>query len=145
MVEQTSYMFVTGPDVVKTVTNESVTKEDLGGSQVHTTLSSVAHGAWSNDVEALRGLRKLYDYLPLSNDRHTLPVKEDSIDPPCRLVPSLERLVPDDPNTPYDMKDIIRETVDDHEMFEIMEHMAKHIVTAFCRMEGRTADAGGLP
>ena len=119
MVEKTSYMFVTGPEVVKTVTNETVTKEDLGGSKVHTSKSGVAHGDFENDVAALRAMRRLLDYLPSSNDKSTLPIKE-ATDPPDRLVPEVDRLVPDDPNTAYDMKDVIRRIVDHGEIFEIM-------------------------
>lgn len=119
MVEDTSYMFVTGPEVVKTVTNETVTKEELGGSKVHTSKSGVAHGDFANDVSALRAMRRLLDFLPSSNDKASLPIKE-ATDPADRLVPEVERLVPDDPNTPYDMKDVIRTVVDHGDIFEIM-------------------------
>lgn len=119
MVEESSYMFVTGPEVVKTVTNEEVTKEDLGGSKVHTSKSGVAHGEFPNDVAALRAMRRLLDFLPSSNDKSTLPVNECT-DPADRLVPQVGRLVPDDPNTPYDMKDVIRQIVDHGDLFEIM-------------------------
>ena len=107
MVESTSYMFVTGPDVVKSVTNEDVTKETLGGSKVHTEKSGVAHGSFVNDIAAMKAMRRFVDFLPSSNDKSTLPIKETT-DPPDRLVPELNRLVPDDPNTPYNMKDIVR-------------------------------------
>eukprot|EP00529_Nitzschia_sp_RCC80_P018992 CAMPEP_0113471552 /NCGR_PEP_ID=MMETSP0014_2-20120614/17035_1 /TAXON_ID=2857 /ORGANISM="Nitzschia sp." /LENGTH=505 /DNA_ID=CAMNT_0000364187 /DNA_START=404 /DNA_END=1921 /DNA_ORIENTATION=- /assembly_acc=CAM_ASM_000159 len=137
MVENTSYMFVTGPEVVKTVTNEDVTKEDLGGSKVHTSKSGVAHGDFDNDVAALRAMRRLLDFLPSSNDKSTLPVKE-ATDPPDRLVPQLERLVPDDPNTPYDMRQVIQQIVDHGDLFEIQPDMAQNIVTGFARMEGHT-------
>ena len=142
MVDQTSYMFVTGPEVVKTVTNEDVTKEELGGSGVHSTKSGVAHDSFPNDVSAIRAMRVLLDYLPSSNDASTLPVKE-CYDPVDRLVPSLENLVPDDANMPYDMKDIIREVVDYGDMFEIMPDHAKNIVTAFARMNGQTVGIVG--
>ena len=119
MVENTSYMFVTGPEVVKTVTNETVTKEDLGGATVHTEKSGVAHRSFPNDVAALRALRRFVDFLPTSNDRSTLPVKDNTsnndsyyADPPDRSVPGLERLVPLDTNVPYDMKDVVRQVVD---------------------------------
>ena len=135
-------MFVTGPEVVKTVTNEDVTKEELGGAVTHTTKSGVAHDAYPNDVAALRAMRRLLDFLPSSNDKSTLPVKEVT-DPPDRLVPEVGRLVPDDPNTPYDMKDVIRRVVDHGDMFEIMPDMAQNIVTAFARMEGRTVGVIG--
>jgi propionyl-CoA carboxylase beta chain len=127
---------------VQTVTNETVTKEDLGGARVHTTKSGVAHGSFPNDVEAIRAMRRLVDFLPGSNDKSTMPVKVPT-DRADRMVPALERLVPDDPNTPYDMKDVIRETVDNGDMFEIMPNMAQNIVTAFCRMEGHTVGVIG--
>jgi len=137
MVDNTSNMFVTGPDVVKTVTNEEVTMEELGGATPHTTKSGVAHGSFQNDVAALRAIRRLIEFLPSSNDKSTLPVK-DCTDPVNRLVPSLDRLVPDDPNTPYDMKHVIRQCVDDGEIFEIQPEMAQNIVTAFARFAGQT-------
>jgi propionyl-CoA carboxylase beta chain len=142
MVDQSSYMFVTGPDVVKTVTNEDVTKDELGGAVTHTTKSGVAHGSFPNDVVALRAMRKLLEFLPQSNDKSTLPVKECT-DPFDRLVPSLDNLVPDDPNTPYDMRQVIRECVDNGEIFEIQPDMAENIVTAFARFEGRTVGVIG--
>lgn len=143
MVENTSYMFVTGPEVVKTVTNEEVSKEELGGSSVHAGgKSGVAHGSYPNDVAALRAMRTLLDYLPSSNDPSTLPVRPVT-DDPNRSVPALDQIVPDDPNMPYDMKDIIREVLDDGSMFEIMPENAKNIVTAFGRMEGRTVGIVG--
>lgn len=142
MVEQTSYMFVTGPEVVKTVTNEDVTKEELGGAGTHTSISGVAHDAFPNDVAALRAMRRLLDFLPSSHDKSTLPVKEVT-DPPGRLVPEIGRLVPDDPNTPYDMKDVVRRIVDHGDLFEIQPDMAQNIVTAFARMEGRTVGVIG--
>ena len=103
MVEHTSYMFVTGPEVVKTVTGEEVSKENLGGASVHTARSGVAHDSYPNDVAAIRAMRRLLEFLPSSNDKTTLPVKCTD-DPSTRKVPAVERLVPDDPNTPYDMK-----------------------------------------
>jgi propionyl-CoA carboxylase beta chain len=135
MVEDSSYMFVTGPDVVKTVTNETVTMEDLGGASVHTSISGVAHNSFPNDVAALRAMRRLLDFLPSSNDKSTMPIKPES-DPVNRRVPALERLVPDDPNSAYDMKDVIRELVDNGDMFEIMPNMSQNIVTGFARMGG---------
>jgi propionyl-CoA carboxylase beta chain len=127
---------------VKTVTNEDVTKEDLGGSKVHVSKSGVAHGDFENDVAAMRAMRRLLDFLPSSNDKATLPVKKVT-DSPDRLVPQVERLVPDDPNTPYDMKDVIRQIVDNGDLFEIMPDMAKNIVIGFARMEGHTVGVIG--
>lgn len=143
MVDQTSYMFVTGPEVVKTVTNETVTKEGLGGASVHARgKSGVAHGSYPNDVAAMRAMRTLLDYLPSSNDPLTLPVRRIT-DNPSRIVPSLDQLVPDDPNMPYDMKDIVREVLDHGTLFEIQPEYAKNIVTGFGRMEGRTVGVVG--
>jgi propionyl-CoA carboxylase beta chain len=136
MVRDTSYMFVTGPDVVKTVTNETVTAEQLGGAQVHTTRSSIADRAYDNDVEALLQTRRLIDFLPSSN---TDPVPEwPSFDDAERLDESLDTLVPDNPNKPYDIKELIEKTVDEGDFFEIQEAHAKNIVTGFGRIEGRT-------
>lgn len=142
MVQNTSYMFVTGPEVVKTVTNEDVNKEDLGGASVHTAKSGVAHGSAPNDVAILRSMRRLLDFLPSSNDKSTLPSKEIT-DPGDRLLPALDHLVPDDPNTPYDMRDVIRQVVDHGDLFEIMPDSAQNIVTAFARMEGETVGVIG--
>ncbi|MBB5754209.1 acyl-CoA carboxylase subunit beta [Prosthecomicrobium pneumaticum] len=136
MVRDTSYMFVTGPDVVKTVTNESVTAEELGGAKVHTTRSSIADGAFDDDVEALIEMRRLIDFLP-ANNRAPLPEIE-SVDPADRAEPSLDTLVPDNPNKPYDVKELIGKTVDEGDFFEIQAAFARNIVTGFGRMEGRT-------
>src|SRR5918997_957775 len=135
MVEVTSYMFVTGPDVVKTVTNETVTADELGGAGVHTTRSSVADGAYANDVEALLQIRRLMDFLPANN---TAGVPQwPSEDDPNRVEMSLDTLVPDNPNKPYDMKELILKVVDEGDFFEIQPAYAKNIVTGFGRMEGR--------
>jgi propionyl-CoA carboxylase beta chain len=136
MVRDTSYMFVTGPDVVKTVTNETVTPEELGGASVHTVKSSIADGAFDNDVEALLEMRRLFDFLPLSN-RAPLPEIETS-DPSDRLEPSLDTLIPDAATKPYDIKELILKVVDEGAFFEIQEAHAKNIVTGFGRVEGRT-------
>ena len=136
MVKGTSYMFVTGPDVVKTVTNETVTAEELGGSSVHTTKSSIADKAFENDVEALLQMRRLIDFLPSSN---VAPVPEiPSSDPPDRLEMSLDTLVPANPNQPYDMKELILKVVDNGDFFEIQEAFARNIIVGFGRIEGRT-------
>ena len=136
MVKGTSYMFVTGPDVVKTVTNETVTPEELGGASVHTVKSSIADGAFDNDVEALLGIRRLFDFLPLSN-QSPLPEIETS-DPWDRAEPSLDTLIPDAANKPYDIKELIQKTLDEGAFFEIQAAHAKNIVTGFGRIEGRT-------
>jgi propionyl-CoA carboxylase beta chain len=136
MVKDTSYMFVTGPDVVKTVTNETVTAEELGGARVHTTKSSIADRAYENDVEALLQMRRLMDFLPSNNKSGVpeLPTK-DSAD---RAEASLDALVPDNPNKPYDIKELILKVADEGDFFEIQEAFARNIVTGFARMEGRT-------
>jgi propionyl-CoA carboxylase beta chain len=136
MVEGTSYMFVTGPDVVKTVTNETVTADELGGAKVHTTKSAVADGAYANDVEALLQIRRLMDFLP-ANNMAGVP-EWPGMDDPNRVEPSLDTLVPDNPNKPYDMKELILKVVDEADFFEIQAAYAKNIVTGFGRMEGRT-------
>jgi len=136
MVKDRSYMFVTGPDVVRTVTNESVTAEELGGASVHTVRSSIADRAYENDVECLLQMRRLMDFLPSSNlagvpamptrDRHD------------RVEPSLDTLVPDNPNKPYDMKELILKVADEGDFFEIQEKFAQNILTGFGRIEGGT-------
>src|SRR6516225_1414031 len=136
MVKDTSYMFVTGPDVVKTVTNETVTAEELGGARVHTTKSSIADRAYENDVETLLQMRRLMDFLPANNRSGVpeLPTKDAAE----RAEPSLDTLVPDHPNKPYDVKELILKVVDEGDFFEIQEAFARNIVTGFARMEGRT-------
>jgi propionyl-CoA carboxylase beta chain len=136
MVRDRSYMFVTGPDVVKTVTNETVTSEELGGAKVHTTKSSVADGAYDNDVEALLQVRRLIDFLP-ANNMDGVP-ELPSFDDPARVDESLDTLIPDNPNKPYDMKELILKVVDEADFFEIQEAYAKNIITGFGRIEGRT-------
>ena len=136
MVKDSSYMFVTGPDVVKTVTNEVVTAEELGGAGTHTKKSSVADGAFENDVEALAEVRRLVDFLP-QNNRSKAPVRP-FFDKPDRLDASLDTLVPDNPNTPYDMKELILKLADEGDFYEIQEDFAKNIVTGFIRLEGQT-------
>jgi propionyl-CoA carboxylase beta subunit len=136
MVRDRSYMFVTGPDVVKTVTNEIVTAEELGGAKVHTTKSSIADGAYDNDVEALLQIRRLMDFLPLNNLEGVPEIP--SFDDPERNDESLDTLVPDNPNKPYDIKELILKVVDEGDFFEIQEAYARNIVTGFARIEGRT-------
>jgi propionyl-CoA carboxylase beta chain len=134
MVKDTSYMFVTGPDVVKTVTNETVSAEDLGGARVHAGKSGVADGAFENDLEAMTQVRRLVDFLPLSN-REKPPVRA-TFDDPERDEPSLDTLIPTNPNKPYDMKELILKTVDEADFFEIGKDFAKNIITGFARMDG---------
>ncbi len=134
MVKDSSYMFVTGPEVVKTVTNEIVTAEELGGASTHTQRSGVADLAFENDVEALSEIRRLLGFLPLNN-RERPPVRPTE-DPAEREEASLDTLVPDNPNKPYDMKELISKVVDEAEFFEIAPEFAKNIVTGFARIEG---------
>ncbi len=136
MVKDTSYMFVTGPDVVKTVTNEVVTSEELGGASTHTKKSSVADGAFENDVEALAEVRRLVDFLPLNNRQK--PPKRPFFDEPGRIEASLDTLVPNNPNSPYDMKELILKVADEADFYEIQEDFAKNIITGFIRLEGQT-------
>jgi propionyl-CoA carboxylase beta chain len=136
MVKDTSYMFVTGPDVVKTVTNEVVTAEQLGGASTHTKKSSVADGAFENDVEALAEVRRLFDFLPLNN-RQKPPVRP-FFDHVNRMDASLDTLIPDNANTPYDMKELVHKLADEGDFYEIQQEYAKNILTGFIRMEGST-------
>jgi len=136
MVKDSSYMFVTGPDVVKTVTNEIVTAEELGGASTHTKKSSVADGAFENDLEALAEIRRLMDFLPLNN-REKAPVRP-FFDDPNRIELSLDTLIPENPNTPYDMKELIVKVADESDFYEIQEDFAKNIIVGFIRLEGQT-------
>ena len=136
MVKDTSYMFVTGPDVVKTVTNEIVTAEELGGASTHTKKSSVADGAFENDVEALAEVRRLVDFLPLNN-REKAPTRP-FFDDVARMEESLDTLIPDNPNMPYDMKELILKVADEGDFFEIQKDFAGNIITGFIRLEGQT-------
>lgn len=136
MVRGTSYMFVTGPDVVKTVTNETVTAESLGGASVHTTKSSIADGAYDNDVEALLQMRRLVDLLPASNTAEIPEIECHQSVTDHDL--SLDRLIPDNANKPYDIKELILKVADEGDFFEIQQNFAKNIVTGFGRVEGRT-------
>ena len=136
MVKDSSYMFVTGPDVVKTVTHENVTHEELGGAVTHTSKSGVADLAFENDVEALLELRRFIDFLPASN-REAPPLRPTS-DPADRAEFSLDTLVPSDPTKPYDMKELIVKIADDGDFFELQPNYAANIITGFVRMEGST-------
>ncbi|CAO3360160.1 acyl-CoA carboxylase subunit beta [Azospirillum sp. 11R-A] len=136
MVKDSSYMFVTGPDVVKTVTHEVVTAEELGGAVTHSTKSGVADLAFENDVEALLQLRRFVDFLPSSN-REKAPVRPCA-DPLDREDFSLDTLVPENPNKPYDMKELILKIVDEGDFFELQPEYAKNILIGFARMNGST-------
>jgi len=136
MVRDSSYMFLTGPDVLKTVTNEIVTAEELGGAKTHTTKSSVADGAYENDMQALSEIRRLFDFLPLNN-RSGVPVRK-FYDTHDREDTSLDTLVPDNPNLPYDMKELVTKIADEGDFFEIQEDFAKNILCGFIRLEGQT-------
>ena len=136
MVEGTSHMFITGPEVIKTVTHEDVSKEKLGGAETHNSISGVAHFLAHDDAECLRLIRELVSYIPSNNlDGPRSRVSDDPID---RADPALDSLVPADPQMPYDIKDIIHRVVDSGEFFEIHEHWAKNIVIGFARMDGKS-------
>ncbi|GFR30244.1 propionyl-CoA carboxylase beta chain, mitochondrial [Trichonephila clavata] len=141
MVKDTSYLFITGPEVVKAVTNEDVTQEELGGAKTHTTLSGVAHNAFENDVDALLNLRKFYNFLPLSSTDPP-PIRECD-DPWDRNVQSLETVIPLETTAGYNMLDVILEIVDERDFFEIMPNYAKNITIGFARMNGRTVGMVG--
>ncbi|PVD32696.1 hypothetical protein C0Q70_08141 [Pomacea canaliculata] len=141
MVKDTSYLFITGPDVVKSVTNEDVTQEELGGAKTHTTMSGVAHKAFQNDVDALLQLREFFNFLPLSNQDPS-PVRKCD-DPWDRSVPGLDTVVPLETTSAYDMKDIVLGIVDNQEFFEIMPNYARNIIIGFARMDGRTVGIVG--
>ncbi len=136
MVENSSYMFVTGPDVVKTVTHETVTQEELGGASVHAAKSGVAHLSFSNDIDALLQTRRLINFLPLSNKTQTpiIPT-EDNAD---RVDVSLNTLVPENPNQPYDMKELVEKILDENDFFEIQKNYAQNIIIGFGRLQGES-------
>jgi propionyl-CoA carboxylase beta chain len=136
MIDNSSYMFVTGPDVVKTVTNEDITKEDLGGSKVHASKTGVSDGSFSDDVTALTQIRTLMSFLPLSNtDAVPCVPTHDKVD---RMDDSLNDLVPSNPNMAYNMQDLIKKIVDEGEFFEIKKQYAKNIIVGFGRIGGKT-------
>ncbi|XP_074040600.1 propionyl-CoA carboxylase beta chain, mitochondrial [Leptinotarsa decemlineata] len=141
MVEDTSYLFITGPDVVKSVTNEDVSQQELGGAKTHTTISGVAHNSFNNDVDALLQLRNFMGFLPQSN-KFPAPIRE--CNDPCNLdVPSLDTIIPSSTTTPYDMLDVVLSIVDERDFFEIMPKYAKNIITGFARMNGKTVGIVG--
>jgi propionyl-CoA carboxylase beta chain len=136
MTRNSSYMFVTGPDVIKTVTHEEVTKQELGGAMTHNEKSGVAHFVSRDDAECLAMIRELFSYLPSNNFED--PPRRSSNDPWDRASTVLNALVPEDPQKPYDIKDAIHEIVDEAEFFEVHEHFAKNLVVGFARLEGRS-------
>jgi len=135
MVKDTSYMFITGPDVIKAVTHEEVTKDDLGGARAHSQKSGVAHFTFDTEEATLKAVRELISYLPLNNadDPPSIPSSDD----PTRRDDVLKTIVPDNPNKPYDMKDVIRAVVDDRHFFEVSQHFAENMVVGFARLNGR--------
>ncbi|WIA08065.1 hypothetical protein OEZ85_007531 [Tetradesmus obliquus] len=136
MVRNSSYMFLTGPDVVKSVTMEEVTQEELGGAEVHTTRSGVAQGAWDNELELLSAVRELVTYLPLNNrDKPPLYPSSDPDDRPC---PTLDRIIPENAEVPYDMRDVLAEVVDDRYVFEMIPDFARNVISGFARLGGET-------
>ncbi|MGH9757370.1 MAG: acyl-CoA carboxylase subunit beta, partial [Candidatus Acidiferrales bacterium] len=135
MTRDTSYMFVTGPDVIKTVTHEEVSKHELGGAMTHNATSGVAHFVSRDDAECLAMIRELFSYLPSNNLED--PPRRDASDPWDRAHPALNALVPEDPFKPYDIKDAIHAIADDGEFFEVHEHFAKNLVVGFARLDGR--------
>jgi propionyl-CoA carboxylase beta chain len=136
MVRDTSYMFVTGPDVVKTVTNEVVTAEELGGASVHTAKSGVADGSFENDVDCLLQMRRLMDFLPSNFEAG--PPSWPTFDDIDAIDESLDTLIPDNPNKPYDIKELITKVVDEGDFFELSAAYAKNIVIGFGRVAGST-------
>uniref|UniRef100_A0A8D8W3C2 Propionyl-CoA carboxylase beta chain, mitochondrial n=1 Tax=Cacopsylla melanoneura TaxID=428564 RepID=A0A8D8W3C2_9HEMI len=134
MVEHSSYLFITGPDVIKSVTNEDITQEDLGGAKTHTSVSGVAHNAFSNDIEAIQNVRHLLGFLPGSNKQKP-PIRR-CYEPSTVDVPVLDNIVPYDTTTPYDMHQIIYNVIDEREFFEIQPKYAKNIIVGFARING---------
>lgn len=134
MVHGSSYMFITGPDVVKTVTGETIDKEKLGGASMHSKISGVADMAFANDIEALLETRRFFNFLPLSN-RHSLPTRQTT-DPGDRVDMSLSTLVPQNPNKPYDMRQLIERIIDEGDFFELQPDFAQNLVIGFAYMEG---------
>ncbi|MCX7834444.1 MAG: acyl-CoA carboxylase subunit beta [bacterium] len=136
MVKHTSYMFVTGPKVVKTVTHEDVSSEELGGAETHATKSGVAHFAANNEIEAMEMIKKLLSYIP-SNNREDPPTVTCN-DPITREEPALDTIIPENPNKPYDMRDVINLIVDKDSFFEVHELFAPNIIVGFARLEGKS-------
>jgi propionyl-CoA carboxylase beta chain len=139
MVKDTSYMFITGPDVIKTVTHEEVTKEELGGAVTHNSISGVAHFAADSDEHALRIVRELFSFIPANNLED--PPRVDASDPHDRIEPKLNELVPEASNQPYDIRDVINAVVDDGYFFEVQQMFAPNICVGFARLGGRSVPA----
>jgi len=136
MAKNSSYMFVTGPDVIRAVTHEEVTMEDLGGAMTHNAKSGVAHLTADNDDQAMMMIRELFSFIP-SNNMEDPPLKP-CLDDINREEEKLMQIIPEDPNKPYDMKEIISSVIDDHNFFEIMPYYAENIIIGFARMGGRS-------
>ena len=136
MIKDTAYLYVTGPDVVKQVTNEDVTHAELGGHRAHCNKSGVAHGAFNNDIEGLHGLRKLMTFLPQNNKEG--PLRKNTSDPADRQEDSLDFIVPADPFQAYDVRDVIHKLVDEADFYEIHEKFAENMVVGFARFDGRS-------
>src|SRR6266508_2367716 len=143
MVKEPSHMFITGPEVIKTVTGEEVEFEELGGAMSHNTKSGVAHFAAEDEESCLEDARYLMSFLPLNNLE--LPPRVEPLDDPDREDPELDTIVPDDPSKPYDMRDVIARIVDDGEFFEVHEHFAQNIVVVFSPLDGRPIGVVGNP
>src|SRR3954462_12334890 len=141
MVKETSHMFITGPDVIKTVTGEEVGMEDLGGAMSHNTKSGVAHFASENEEQCLEDVRYLMGFLP-QNNLETAP-RVQPTDDPDRMDEALDSIAPDNPNKPYDMRDVVSLIVDDGEFFEVHEHYARNLICGFSRLNGRTIGVVG--
>jgi len=141
MVEGSSYMFVTGPDVIKAVTSEAVSFEDLGGAMTHNAKSGVAHFAVRDDADCIRHIRRLLSFVPSNNQEE--PPRRACTDPPDRRDAALATLVPESPDKPYDMKDLVRKVVDDGDFFEVHEHFAPNLIVGFARLNGRPVGVVG--
>src|SRR5213079_3227575 len=141
MVQETSHMFITGPDVIRTVTGEEVDFESLGGAMAHNSKSGVAHFASDDEDSCLEDTRYLLSFLPQNNLE--TPPRVMPTDDPLRMDPELDHVVPDNPNKPYDMRDVVRLIVDDGEFFEVHEHHARNIVVGFARLDGHAVGVVG--
>lgn len=139
MVQDTSYMFVTGPEVVKTVTDETVTKEQLGGAKMHSEQSGVSHRAFANDIEAIASTRKLMSYLPQNSSIKRAAKPWTAVDKMNQSSTEvLNNIIPNDPNKPYDMQIVIEAVADRNEFYQIMPSFAKNILTGFIEVEGKS-------